>query len=499
MKTLPKDNEALWFGTEASFNELQAIELKAGEMRADIFRSNQTAQVEEEKLPYLLNIENGVGIVTIAGPMTNKTSWYDEYLKVATYSAIREAVVAAAEHPDVSYILLDINSGGGTVNGVSDAGNLISMVNDKVKPVVAFTDGNMCSAAYWLGCSAGNVFATNTATVGSIGVIATHFEYSKQLKEEGVTATVMRAGKFKALINSVEPLTETAKAQMEGQLQAAYKVFVQYVAEARNEPYDHVDEKMAQGREFFGEQALAAGLVDGITSFDSLVSMLQAKIQKAMIDNGNNYSHNSRNPAIGANNMTKKALTEQQIAALAAGGSLAASTETKTPEQIAADEAAAAAAKAAAEAAAGTPEASAQKPEETKAPEAQAGEVVAFLQGQVKEKDAALIEANVKIRELEAKLADQGAAHAELVGIAVKATNNMQIALGGSAIKMDGMTATAVLAEHKRVADQFLSQFKAGGVAAVDAAEASKGKEGVVIDGLFRARLAAAGSTAKAN
>ena len=114
---------------------------------------------------------------------------------MTTYPDIRRAAIFGATDEKVSAILLDIESGGGSVNGVSDTGNLISMINDNVKPVTAFTDGLMASAAYWLGSSAGDVYSSKTSVVGSIGVISTHMEISAMLKKEGVGVTVMRAGR----------------------------------------------------------------------------------------------------------------------------------------------------------------------------------------------------------------------------------------------------------------------------------------------------------------
>lgn len=45
----------------------------------------------------------------------------------------------------------------------------------------------------------------------------------------------------------------------------------------------------------------------------------------------------------------------------------------------------------------------------------------------------------------------------------------MQVALGGSAFSIEGMSAAAVLAEHDRVSEVFKTKFKVGGVAAVSA------------------------------
>jgi ClpP class serine protease len=118
------------------------------------------------------------------------------------------------------------------------------------------------------------------SVVGSIGVIAVHQEFSKQLAAAGVTVKVLRAGKYKALATPVEPLSSAAEAQMQARLDAVYQVFVEHVAESRGVTFAQAD-KMAQGREFFGREALDAGLVDGITTLGAVIGGLQKKMPAA--------------------------------------------------------------------------------------------------------------------------------------------------------------------------------------------------------------------------
>lgn len=92
---------------------------------------------------------------------------------------------------------------------------------------------------------------------------------------------------------------------------------------------------------------------------------------------------------------------------------------------------------------------------------------VQFMQNMVKEKDDALLAANVKIAKLEEKLADVEAAHAPLLQIAIKSAQNMATALNGTSLLSEGMPAVQVLAEHQRVTELFQKKFPIGGVAAV--------------------------------
>jgi signal peptide peptidase SppA len=472
--------DLIWAGTEAALDDylkVQAnIDLKAASMSSN--------DVQEEDTPYLLNKQGGVGVISIKGSLSNDASPWDKFFGATTYPAIREALVCAAQDPEIQQIMLDINSGGGVVNGVSDVGNLITQINDSVKPVTAYADGRMMSAAYWLGCSAGTVIASNIAEVGSIGVLATHVDQSQALKDAGLKVTVMRAGEYKALANSAEPLSDAAKKQIQASLDAAYEIFVQHVAEARSVTYPVADAKMAQGREFFGAQALEAGLVDGIASYDTLMSTLMKKC----IDTSSKWDNNQANFRQEVV-MPKKALTEQEIAAMAAGAPLTAAADiapVATPAAPVAEVAAVVEPVAAVAAAAAVIDVPAKQEANS--------DVVALLTAQAKEANTALVNAQVALQVATEKLAATEAGLAPLLDIARKSVSNMQVALGASASDLSAATATAVLAEHARLTEEFSNKFKAGGVAAVAAAASEDVAE---MTSIQRARLAAVRPTAK--
>lgn len=455
-------SDGLWAGSQDSYEKWVSIDEAINEKLA-AYSPNQDE--EEPDNPEILEIQGGVGVIAIKGPLTNRDSWLNEMMGVTSYGAIREALVFAAESPEVTQILLDIDSPGGAVSGALDTANLIKMVNDKVKPVTAFADGMMASAAYWLGSSAGEVYASQTANVGSIGVVATHMERSKMLKDAGIGVTVIRSGEFKALANGVEPLTEVAKAQLQSQIDAANKVFVSHVAEVRNVPYAYCDANMAQGREFFGQQALDAGLVDGITSYDALMADLLNK----SIDTSKNSINNRGNSFQGGD--MKRTLTPEQILAAAAEGvGITAGAPDAGLGDTAAIAAAAAQAQAdllaaesvAAERAAATALASAEalKPD--------AG-VVAMLQTQLKDANAALMQANIDLAQAKGRYEAMLAEVTPMLNIAKNSVNNMRVALSMSALDMSAMLPASVLAEHASTSAMFKAQMPVGGVAAVDA------------------------------
>lgn len=183
--------------------------------------------------------------------------------------------------------------------------------------------------------------------------------------------------------------------------------------------------------------------------------------------------------------MSRKALTAEQIALLASGAPAEAAAAAQAATQAEATAAATAATAATpgvaapAAATAAPAEAAAAPAAAPAAAAAPSADVLTFLQGQITAKDASLLAANVEITGLKAKIADTDASLAGLKTIAAKSITNMRVALGASATDLSALTATELLAQHSAASKDFETKFVAGGVAAVDAAQAPKGNPAV--------------------
>ena len=481
--------ERVWAGSEGSYDAALTAEQGLAERTA----SGQFDDDEDdEDSPRLLSVEDGIATVSIKGPLVNSDSPWLQYFGVTGYPEIRAAMLAAAEDPEVTQILLDIDSGGGAVSGVDDTAKLIRLVNDRVKPVTTYTDGAMCSAAYWLGSAAGEVFASKGAIVGSIGVIATHKEYSEAYKKEGVGVTVVRAGKFKALANSNEKLTEAGKAQLQKIVDASYEIFVDHVAAMRGKSYEYADKTMADGQEFIGQASVDVGLVDAVKTFDALITDLKGDSvaqSTNLMDNRNNdrfkLSGSTSTELSGDANMAKKALTETDIAALAAGVQV-----TAAPEPAVEAPADNAAAENSAAVEVGSVEQTSQSVAvEPVAEDAKTAATVQLLTSQIQERDASLLAAGIKVAKLEEQVAEMAATSAPLVEIAALAISNMRIAMRGSAYSAEGSTPAQVLAEYKSVSEQFKKQFKVGGVAAVSGDAPAESGRAYVMTNVTQAQI----------
>lgn len=181
-----------------------------------------------------------------------------------------------AEDPQVSSIVLDVNSPGGAVGGVPEAADLILQLREK-KRIVAVANGMAASAAYWLGAAASEFVVTPSGQVGSIGVLMMHRDVSKAMEAEGVRTTFIHAGKYKVEGNPYEPLSEGARAEMQRSVDSYYDMFVESVAAGRKTTAAKVNADFGQGRMLQARDAKRAGMVDRVGTMDDTISRLLAR------------------------------------------------------------------------------------------------------------------------------------------------------------------------------------------------------------------------------
>jgi signal peptide peptidase SppA len=139
----------------------------------------------------------------------------------------------------------------------------------------------MASAAYWIGSGADRIYiSSDTVTVGSIGVVARHVDYSRAYEEAGIKVTEITAGRYKRAHSMYEPLSERGRRTIQDELDYLYGVFLSDVAPNRKLSLDTVKDERADtipwadGRIFLGRQAIDVGLVDGVSTLVDLQDKL---------------------------------------------------------------------------------------------------------------------------------------------------------------------------------------------------------------------------------
>jgi len=217
--------------------------------------------------PYEIT-EDGTAIIKVSGHLMKNPDFFDRFFGAAAYEDIQSAVKTAVNDQRVDGILLDIDSPGGTVNGADETAEVV--FNSRgAKQIIAYSSGMMDSAAYMVGSAADKIIIGKNAELGSIGVLMIHTDYSKAMEKFGIKRTYLKAGKFKALGNPSEPLSEDAREVFQAELNHIYSNFIETVALHRDVEAEKVRADMADGRIFIGTLAVGAGLADEVGNMET--------------------------------------------------------------------------------------------------------------------------------------------------------------------------------------------------------------------------------------
>lgn len=213
----------------------------------------------------------GIAVIPIHGTLVRRTGGMDALSGLTSYETIDTALNAALADTRVLGILLDVDSPGGEAAGVFDLADRIAAVRSE-KPVWAAVSGEGFSAAYALASAASRVILTRTAGVGSIGVIALHVDQSVKDAADGYRYTAIYAGERKNDFSPHEPLSGDARNTIQTEVNRLHDLFVDTVARHRGLEPEAV--RGTQAQLFFGDDAVKAGLADGVGSFTDAVEAL---------------------------------------------------------------------------------------------------------------------------------------------------------------------------------------------------------------------------------
>lgn len=215
-----------------------------------------------------------VSVLPVYGVIEHHSDWMMEYFGGCSIDGLREALQAELADPSVKAIVLDIDSPGGTVAGMTEIAAELRSLRGGEKPIVAVANTLAASAAYWLASQADECSVSPSGQVGSIGVYAVHQDMSRYLDEMGITTTIVSAGPHKTEGNPFEPLTDEALADLQARVDASYAQFLADVAAGRRVTASQVEADYGGGRVLTAKNALAAGMVDRIETLSQTVARL---------------------------------------------------------------------------------------------------------------------------------------------------------------------------------------------------------------------------------
>ena len=185
---------------------------------------------------------------------------------------IKEELTRAAEDDKVKAVVLRINTPGGTVAASDILYHEIKAFKEKRKvPVVASIMDVGASGGYYVAAAADKILAHPSSVTGSVGVIMLTINAHGLLEKIGVETTAVTSGPRKDMGSPFRPMTPEERAIFQSVIDSFYGRFLAVVKDGRPGLSTEQIRKLADGRIYSGEQAMANGLVDGVGYLDEAI------------------------------------------------------------------------------------------------------------------------------------------------------------------------------------------------------------------------------------
>jgi|AMFO01.1.fsa_nt_gi Periplasmic serine proteases (ClpP class) len=285
--------------------------------------------------------EGDIGHLPILGPLVQRGDWLTGMFGIMSYDDIAAAAEAAFTEPGTRAVLMEIDSPGGEVAGLFDlADRLAALKAETGKPLWAIAREQALSAAYLVGAVADRLFVTQTGEVGSVGVIAVHVDQTAHDQSEGRKYTLIHAGAKKVDGNPHIPLTPDARADIQADVDDLYARLVAWVARARGMSPEVI--AATEAAIFRGQNAVAAGLADGIATLDGAHAALVATLETPPLTRTPKReslkTERTDTMAVKGKPDAKPAATEETTEAGTAAPEMGATPEAASPAPVPAEE-----------------------------------------------------------------------------------------------------------------------------------------------------------------
>ncbi len=177
------------------------------------------------------------------------------------------AIMAAADDPHISAVLLRINSPGGSPSASETIRRSILVARVKGKPVVVSMGDTAASGGYWIASAANVIVAQPTTLTGSIGVVGGKFATKDLFAKYGVNWDEVASETTSPNLGSfIQPFSPEAAAREKALLGKVYEGFKERVEEGRR---IKGVEAIAQGRVWLGKDAKKIALVDELGGYET--------------------------------------------------------------------------------------------------------------------------------------------------------------------------------------------------------------------------------------
>ena len=262
MRLWNKTTSEQWAISDSALNNILSIAEK----------ENATPEAVAAKLgkqlenTYTVIERDGVAVLPVTGPLFRYTNFYTLFFGASSYERIALDFNAALDNPDIKSIIFDFDSPGGEVNGCAELASMIYEARGK-KPIVGYASGDCASGAYWIASACEEIHVSETAALGSIGVVAVYRNTKGDTKNIEIVSS-------QSPNKRLDPTNDKAREKIQTRIDALANVFINSVSKHRNISPETVKEEYGQGDVFIGQEAVKRGLADSGGTLEQLINQL---------------------------------------------------------------------------------------------------------------------------------------------------------------------------------------------------------------------------------
>lgn len=205
--------------------------------------------------------DGGTAIVNLIGPIFRYANLFTDISGAASLEIFSQSFQTALDDASVNRIMLNIDSPGGMVAGISEMADIIRASD---KPVTAYVEDQAASAAFWLASAADEIIISKTAELGSVGAVMRVF---RNRNSDSVEFVSSQSPNKRPDID-----TEAGRAAIQSRVDTLANIFIESVAEFRGVDKETVLNNFGRGGLKIGQAAINAKMADRLGSLESTIA-----------------------------------------------------------------------------------------------------------------------------------------------------------------------------------------------------------------------------------
>ena len=226
------------------------------------------SKANTEPKPLTLQRDGKVAVLELRGAIVPTAPWWSS--TTAAMDKWLPLLKQVGADPDIKSLVIKCDSPGGNILGVPETAQWVSQLSEQ-KPIITFVAGRMCSAAVWL-CSGSSMIVAGEGTIhGSVGAVYDGLDYTGMMAKLGIKEWSVTSKN--APLKRISPTEPKGRAVLQAIVDESEALMLEHVAQGRETTVANVTKNFGKGAVMGARAALAAGMIDGIGTWDEVMTL----------------------------------------------------------------------------------------------------------------------------------------------------------------------------------------------------------------------------------